>query len=93
VCLGVQVLGTHLFSFKKKLVQPVIFCRVSLERSKYQITAEFHLSGSWLSRSPIIQIGLALQVSLFRIIQNQLALKLLVIGSRSVRVMASRTSN
>jgi hypothetical protein len=82
----------HIF-FKKKLAQPVIICRVSLELPEYQITAELHLSGSWLSGSPIIQIGLALRVGLVRIIQNQLALKLLVIGSSGVRVIASRTSN
>jgi len=71
VCLGVQVLGTHLFfSFKKKLTQLLIFCRVSLKLPEYQITAELHLSGSWLSRSPIIWIVLALRVSLFRIVQN-----------------------
>jgi hypothetical protein len=33
-------------------------------------TAELHLSGSWLSGSPVIRIGLALRVNLSRIQQN-----------------------
>jgi len=31
---------------------------------------ELHVSGRWLSGSSIIQIGLALQVNLSRILQN-----------------------
>jgi len=38
----------------------------------------------WLSGLPIVQIGLALQVNLSRILQNQLALKLPVTGSSTV---------
>jgi len=33
-------------------------------------TVELHLSGRWLSRSPIIRIGLAFRVILSRILQN-----------------------
>ena len=39
-------------------------------------TVEHHLSGCWLSRLPIIGIGLALPVNLLRILKNELALKL-----------------
>jgi len=35
-----------------------------------KITAELHLSGRWLSGSPIIRIDLALRVNLSRILQN-----------------------
>jgi len=48
-------------------------------------TAELHLSGRWLSVSPIIRIGLALRVNLSRILQNVLSLKLPVIGSSTVQ--------
>jgi len=33
-------------------------------------TIELHLSGHWLSGTPIIRIGLALRVNLSRILQN-----------------------
>jgi hypothetical protein len=48
-------------------------------------TTELHLSGRWLSWSPIIQIGLALRVNLSRILQDSIALKLPVIGSSTLQ--------
>jgi len=46
-------------------------------------TVALHLSGRWLSGSPIILFGLSLRVNLWRILQNQFALKLPVIGSNT----------
>jgi len=54
-------------------------------RSVLLRTAELHLSGRWLSGSPIIRIGLALRIILSRILQNYLVLKLLVIGLSTVQ--------
>jgi len=48
-------------------------------------TVEGHFSGYWVFRSPIIRFGLALPVNLSRILQNQLSLKLPVIGSSTVQ--------
>ena len=56
-------------------------------------TVELPISGRWLSRSPIIRIGLDLRVNLSRVLQNELALQLPVIGSSKYGVMACRTSN
>jgi len=47
-------------------------------------TTELHLTGRWLSGSPITRIGSALRVNLSRILENCLALKLPVIGSSAV---------
>jgi len=48
-------------------------------------TVNLHLSGLWLSGSPIIRISLALWVNLSRILQNKHALKLPVIWSSTVQ--------
>jgi hypothetical protein len=48
-------------------------------------TVEHHLSGSWLSVSPFIGIGLALRVNLSRIPRTKFALKLPVMRSSTVQ--------
>ena len=55
---------------------------------------ELHLSGRWLSGSPIIRTCLDLRVNLSGILENKLDLKLPVVESCTVdRVMASTASN
>ena len=56
-------------------------------------TLEPHLSGSWLSGSPIIRIGLDLQLNLSRIYETNLSWKYLLSDEVQYSVMASRTSN
>jgi len=46
------------------------FVLVSVCFSSMIGTVELHLSGRWLSGSPIIRIGLALRVNLSRILQK-----------------------
>jgi len=67
--------------------EQVIICEdfIYVWSCTYICTVEIRLPEHWLSRLPIIHGGLALWVNLSRIPQNQLALKLPVIGSRIVQ--------
>jgi len=56
-----------------------------MTRFGFHGAVELHISGRWLSLSPIIRIGLAFRVNLSRIPQNELILELPVIGSRIVQ--------
>ena len=58
---------------------------VTTEKVRVLCTVELHFSGCWIFTLPIIRIGLALRVNLSRILQNQLSLKLPVIGSSTVQ--------
>jgi len=77
-----SVLGCLSFRKQKKKKMQSVSC-----------TAELHLSGRWLSGSPIIRIGLTLRVNLCRIYKTNLPWNYWLSDKVQYNVMASRTWN
>jgi len=67
---------------KELLYSPYRYLFLSI--LSFSCTVELHLSGRWLSVSPIIRIGSALRVNFLKRLQNYLALKIPVIGSSTI---------
>ena len=76
-----EVLGWHLVRNTGQCEFPQGFSWSLHANTEELSTVELHLSGCWISESPVIRIGLVLRANLSRILQNYLASKLPVISS------------
>jgi len=70
VCSEIVRLSLHIIVYILKMAFTAETCSCGFVLRIKRCTVELRLSGRRLSGSPVIRIGLALQVNLFRILQN-----------------------